>query len=195
MSFSWGRFDTRTIVLIPIAIAINIVLGQTVGRRAEGADLPGLDRDDPRRRPCRPDPGARHRPPREPDLDLRAAGPVRSRLRGAVRDRRGRRSASWPGSSPSSASSAAGRTPTGRVALGPPSLVVLVLGAIGFYGFLPFYAGADFKFFGDTSTAVAVLRGPRLRRSRSGSSPRSSACSCCCSCAATSGSPTSRSRA
>jgi energy-coupling factor transport system substrate-specific component len=27
----WGRFDTRTIVLIPIAIAINIVLGQTVG--------------------------------------------------------------------------------------------------------------------------------------------------------------------
>ncbi len=31
MGFSWGRFDTRTIVLIPIAIAINIVLGQTVG--------------------------------------------------------------------------------------------------------------------------------------------------------------------
>ena len=31
MSFSWGRFDTRTIVLIPIAIALNIVLGQTVG--------------------------------------------------------------------------------------------------------------------------------------------------------------------
>lgn len=27
---SWGRFDTRTIVLIPIAIAINIVLGYTV---------------------------------------------------------------------------------------------------------------------------------------------------------------------
>jgi hypothetical protein len=30
MGFSWGRFDTRTLVLIPIAIAINIVLGQTV---------------------------------------------------------------------------------------------------------------------------------------------------------------------
>jgi energy-coupling factor transport system substrate-specific component len=30
MRFSWGRFDTRTIVLIPVAIAINIVLGQTV---------------------------------------------------------------------------------------------------------------------------------------------------------------------
>lgn len=29
-SIRWGRFDTRTIVLIPIAIAINIVLGQTV---------------------------------------------------------------------------------------------------------------------------------------------------------------------
>ena len=31
MGFGWGRFDTRTIVLIPIAIAIDIVLGQTVG--------------------------------------------------------------------------------------------------------------------------------------------------------------------
>jgi hypothetical protein len=30
MGWSWGRFDTRTIVLIPIAIAINIVLGYTV---------------------------------------------------------------------------------------------------------------------------------------------------------------------
>jgi hypothetical protein len=29
-TMSWGRFDTRTIVLIPIAIAINIVLGYTV---------------------------------------------------------------------------------------------------------------------------------------------------------------------
>ena len=29
-AMSWGRFDTRTIVLIPIAIAINIVLGFTV---------------------------------------------------------------------------------------------------------------------------------------------------------------------
>ena len=27
---SWGHFDTRTLVLIPIAIAINIVLGQSV---------------------------------------------------------------------------------------------------------------------------------------------------------------------
>jgi hypothetical protein len=34
---SWGRFDTRTIVLIPIAIAINIVLGQTV---AAGLKVP-----------------------------------------------------------------------------------------------------------------------------------------------------------
>ena len=30
MTLSWGRFDTRTLVLIPIAIAINIILGQTV---------------------------------------------------------------------------------------------------------------------------------------------------------------------
>ena len=30
MGISWGRFDTRTLVLMPLAIAINIVLGQTV---------------------------------------------------------------------------------------------------------------------------------------------------------------------
>ena len=53
---SWGRFDTRTIVLIPIAIAINIVLGQTVVGRPQGPDLHGFDRDDPGRRPGRPDP-------------------------------------------------------------------------------------------------------------------------------------------
>jgi hypothetical protein len=27
VAISWGRFDTRTVVLIPIAMAINIVLG------------------------------------------------------------------------------------------------------------------------------------------------------------------------
>ena len=37
MGFSWGRFDTRTIVLIPIAIAINIVLGQTVAATLDRA--------------------------------------------------------------------------------------------------------------------------------------------------------------
>ena len=31
MSWLRGAFDTRTIVLIPIAMALNIVLGQTVG--------------------------------------------------------------------------------------------------------------------------------------------------------------------
>jgi hypothetical protein len=30
LRLSWGRFDTRTLVLIPMAIAFNIVLGQTV---------------------------------------------------------------------------------------------------------------------------------------------------------------------
>ena len=30
MRLSWGRFDTRTVVLMPMAIAFNIVLGQTV---------------------------------------------------------------------------------------------------------------------------------------------------------------------
>ena len=49
------QFDTRTIVLIPIAIAINIILGQTVAAGPEGADLPRLDRHDPRRRPGRAD--------------------------------------------------------------------------------------------------------------------------------------------
>ena len=47
------QFDTRTIVFIPIAIAINIILGQTVGGRPQGADLPGFDRHDPGRRPGR----------------------------------------------------------------------------------------------------------------------------------------------
>ena len=35
--------------------------------------------------------------------------------------------------------------------------MVVVLGGIGFYGFLPFYADADFTFFGDTSTAAPVF--------------------------------------
>ena len=41
----------------------------------------------------------------------------------------------------------------GRRSRWRPSSCVVVLGGIGYYGFLPFYAGADFTFFGDTSSA------------------------------------------
>ena len=81
---SWGRFDTRTIVLIPIAIAINIVLGQTVAAALKVPDLPRLDRHDPGRRPRRTDRGRRHRGPGQHHLDLRPAGAVPLRLRRAV---------------------------------------------------------------------------------------------------------------
>ena len=90
MGFSWGRFDTRTIVLIPIAIAINIVLGQTVGSVLKipiyldsiGTILVGVLGG--------PDPRARHRAAHQPDLDLRAATTAAVGLRRAVRHRGGR---------------------------------------------------------------------------------------------------------
>ena len=43
---------------MPFAIAINVVLGTDRRHRAEGAGLPRLDRDDPRRRARRPFAGA-----------------------------------------------------------------------------------------------------------------------------------------
>ena len=56
----------------------------------EGSGLPRLDRDDPRRRPRRPDRWRRDRRPCQPDLDLRAAGTVPVAVRGALLHR-GRR--------------------------------------------------------------------------------------------------------
>ena len=90
MGFSWGRFDTRTIVLIPIAIAINIVLGQTVATVLKvpiyldsiGTILVGVL--------AGPIPGLVTGLAHQPDLDLRAAATVAVGLRRAVRHRRGR---------------------------------------------------------------------------------------------------------
>ena len=50
-----GQFSTRVIALMPVAIAINIVLGYTVQHGPQAADLPRLDRHDPRRRAGRTD--------------------------------------------------------------------------------------------------------------------------------------------
>ena len=152
MGFSWGRFDTRTIVLIPIAIAINIVLGQTVGTVLKipiyldsiGTILVGVL--------AGPIPGLvtgllanliwTYVLP--PPLQSAYAAPFAivaaeigflSGVFGQIGSFRSRPNADW-----------------GQIALAA-LLVVVVLGGIGYYGFLPFYAGADFTFFGDTSTA------------------------------------------
>ena len=149
---SWGRFDTRTIVLIPIAIAINIVLGQTVASVLKvpiyvdsiGTVLVGV-----------------------------LAGPIPGLLTGLLSNlvwtyilpapfhsdyaapfavvamwigfwaglatqfglMRSRPNSSW-----------------GRIGIAAVVLIV-VLGGIGYYGFLPFYTGGQFTFFGDTSKA------------------------------------------
>jgi hypothetical protein len=149
---SWGRFDTRTIVLIPIAIAINIVLGQTVGSVLKiplyldsiGTILVGVL--------AGPIPGLvtgllanliwtyvlpapLQSPYAAPFAVVAAEIGFLSGVFAQLGFFRSRPNADW-----------------GRIALAA-LLVVLVLGGIGYYGFLPFYAGADFTFFGDTSSA------------------------------------------
>ena len=149
---SWGRFDTRTIVLIPIAIAINIVLGQTVGSVLKvpvyldsiGTILVGVL--------AGPIPGLvtgllanliwTYVLP--PPLQSAYAAPFAivaaeigflSGIFGQLGFFRSRPDSDW-----------------GRIVVAAV-LVIGVLGGIGYYGFLPFYAGSDFTFFGDTSTA------------------------------------------
>jgi hypothetical protein len=149
---SWGRFDTRTIVLIPIAIAINIVLGQTVGSVLKvpvyldsiGTILVGVL--------AGPIPGLvtgllanliwTYVLP--PPLQSAYAAPFAivaaeigflSGIFGQLGFFRSRPNSDF-----------------GRI-LVAAVLVIGVLGGIGYYGFLPFYAGSDFTFFGDTSTA------------------------------------------
>jgi energy-coupling factor transport system substrate-specific component len=149
---SWGRFDTRTIVLIPIAIAINIVLGQTVSAVLKvpiyldsigtilvavlAGPIPGLVT------------GLLANliwtyvlpPPFHSDFAAPFAVVAAwiGFFAGLVAQWgffRSRPNSDW-----------------GRVAI-TAIIVVLVLGGIGYYGFLPFYAGGDFTFFGDTSGA------------------------------------------
>ena len=149
---SWGRFDTRTIVLIPIAIAINIVLGQTVGSVLKiplYLDSIGTI------------------------LVCVLAGPIPGHVTGLLANLIWTYVLPAPLQSPYAAPFAVVAAEIGflsgvfaqlgffrsrpnadwtRIALAT-LLVVLVLGGIGYYGFLPFYAGADFTFFGDTSNA------------------------------------------
>lgn len=152
MSFSWGRFDTRTIVLIPIAIAINIVLGQTVAAVLKvpiyldsiGTVLVGI-----------------------------LAGPIPGLVTGLLANLIWTYVLPAPFHSDYAAPFAvvaawigffAGvAAQTGLLRSRPNSdwgrigiaalVLILVLGGIGYWGFLPFYAGADFTFFGDTSAA------------------------------------------
>jgi ECF transporter, substrate-specific component len=149
---SWGRFDTRTIVLIPIAIAINIVLGQTVASVLKvpiyldsiGTILVGVL--------AGPIPGLvtgvlanltwGYVLPAPFHSDFAAPyAPVAAWIgffAGLVAQYgffRSRANAEWF-----------------RVVIGAV-VVFLVLGGIGYYGFLPFYTNGSFTFFGDTSTA------------------------------------------
>jgi hypothetical protein len=149
---SWGRFDTRTIVLIPIAIAINIVLGQTVsavlkvpiyldsvGTILVGAlagPIPGLVTGvlanvvwtyvvPP---PFHSDFAA-------PFFIVAAWIGLWAGIVAQLGLFRSRPNSTW-----------------GQVALAAV-VVLLVLGGIGYYGFLPFYTDGSFTFFGDTSNA------------------------------------------
>ena len=126
--------------------------------RPQGPDLPGLDRDDPGRRPGRTDPRSGHRRPRRTSSgptcipapfhsDFAAPFAVVAAWIGLLSGLaaqwgffRSRPNASW-----------------GQVA-GAALVVILVLGGIGYYGFLPFYTDGTFTFFGDTIGRRAVLR-------------------------------------
>lgn len=152
MGFSWGRFDTRTLVLIPIAIAINIVLGQTVAAVLKvpiyldsiGTVLVGV-----------------------------LAGPIPGLVTGLVSNLLWTYVLPAPFHSDYAAPFAvvaafigffAGvvaqmgffrsrpNTPATQIALGA-LVVILVLGGIGYYGFLPFYTDGTFSFFNPDADA------------------------------------------
>lgn len=152
MPISWGRFDTRTVVLIPIAIAINIVLGQTVSAvlkvpiyldsvgtilvAALAGPIPGLVTGvlanlvwtyvlPP---PFHSDFAA-------PFAVVAAWIGLWAGIAAQIGFFRSRPNSSWP-----------------RVALAA-LVVIVVLGGIGYYGFLPFYTDGSFTFFGDTTDA------------------------------------------
>lgn len=152
MRFSWGRFDTRTLVLIPVAIAINIVLGQTVAAVLKvpiyldsiGTVLVGVL--------AGPIPGLvtglasnllwTYVLPPPFHSDFAAPFAVTAAFIGFFAGvvgqwgfMRSRPNTDW-----------------GRLAIG--ALVVgVILGAIGFYGFVPFYAGSEFSFFNPEAEA------------------------------------------
>jgi energy-coupling factor transport system substrate-specific component len=156
MGFSWGRFDTRTLVLMPIAIAINIVLGQTIASVLKipiyldsiGTVLVGVL--------AGPIPGLAtgllsnllwtYVVPPPFHNDFAAPFAITASFIGFYSGlvtqwgfMRSRPDADW-----------------GRVILAA-IVVLLVIGAIGFYGFIPFYAGADFTFFNPATQADTLF--------------------------------------
>ena len=156
MGFTWGRFDTRTLVLMPIAIAINIVLGQTIASVLKipiyldsiGTVLVGVL--------AGPIPGLVTGllsnvlwtyvvpPPFHNDFAAPFAITASfigfySGLVAQVGFMRSRPNADWV-----------------RVIVAA-IVVLLVLGVIGFYGFIPFYAGKDFTFFNPAAQADTLF--------------------------------------
>ncbi len=150
----WVRqqFDTRTIVLIPIAIAINIVLGQTIAAVLKvpvyldsiGTVLVGA-----------------------------LAGPIPGLLTGLLSNLLWTYVLPAPFNSAIAAPFAVVAAEIGLLAglfarygffrsrpntpwptiLAGGTAVAAIFIIIGYFGFIPFYAGADFTFFADTSTA------------------------------------------
>jgi energy-coupling factor transport system substrate-specific component len=149
---SWGRFDTRTIVLIPIAIAINIVLGQTVGNALHipiyldsiGTILVGVL--------AGPLPGLvtgllanliwTYVLPAPFHSDYAAPFAIVAAEIGFVSGVLAQ--IGWFRSRPN--------TEPSRLIVGAVVVAVVLL-AIGYYGFLPFYTDGTFTFFGDTAAA------------------------------------------
>lgn len=149
---SWGRFDTRTIVLIPIAIAINIVLGQTVVAALKipvyldsiGTILVGIL--------AGPIPGLvtgalanliwTYVLPAPFHYDYAAPFAVVAAEIGFVSGVLAQ--IGWFRSRP--------QTEPTRLVIGA-AVVAVVLLAVGYYGFLPFYTDGTFTFFGDTAAA------------------------------------------
>lgn len=156
MGVSWGRFDTRTLVLMPIAIAINIVLGQTIASVLKipiyldsiGTVLVGVL--------AGPIPGLvtgllsnllwTYVLPAPFHSDFAAPFAVVAAFIGFYSGLvarsgllRSRPNADW-----------------GRV-LVAAAVVILVVGAIGFYGFVPFYAGSGFTFFNPDAQADTLF--------------------------------------
>jgi energy-coupling factor transport system substrate-specific component len=149
---SWGRFDTRTIVLIPIAIAINIVLGQTVSAALKipiyldsiGTILVAVL--------AGPIPGLvtgllsnliwTYVLPAPFHSDYAAPFAIVAAEIGFVAGVFGQ--IGWFRSRPNS-------EPSNLVA--GAVIVVIVLGLIGYYGFLPFYTNGTFSFFNPDVTA------------------------------------------
>ena len=153
---SWGRFDTRTITLIPIAIAINVILGQTVSSVLKvpvymdsiGTILVGVL--------AGPIPGLvtgvltnliwTYVIPAPFHSDFAAPFAVTAAwigfFAGLVAQYgafRSRPNADW-----------------GRIAVAG-LLIVLVVGGIGYYGLLPFYTNGAFSFFNPEANAAGFF--------------------------------------